>query len=342
MKKQKFQQIQAASISPAKVILSGEYSILYGASALAMAIASYLKTSVKIINVPTIRILQEKSMEYSIEECRMIAQRIDQKYNAFLDGHLPITDVLSHSDDLILYILNRHFHNYSSQGISLNIHSAIPIGSGFGSSSAIISALSLVLRKIMGKPFDGKKEFIADTIYIERLQHGKSGLIDSTTIIEGGIVYIKPSITIKQDKIIGKWWAVDTGRPESSTGECVAFVDKHFSKSNIWSEFNAVTDAMVENIQDENREKIGQTIRTNHLLLQSLDIVPSSISQLIRSIEERGGSAKISGAGSIRGESAGLVLVYDYNPQECASFYGYTCYPIQGEKNGTRLTEDSC
>ncbi|MBY7649959.1 MAG: GHMP kinase [Candidatus Liberibacter europaeus] len=302
-----------------------------------MAISFFLKVYLEIHNTTLIRIIRENPVSYSWEQCRVIAERIDQKYSEFLAGSIPITEVLSQPDDLILYILNRNCNNCPIQGISISINSTIPIGSGFGSSAAMISALSLVLRKITKKPFKNKKELISETRYIERLQHGKSGLIDSTTVVEGGIMFITSTTITKHENLAGEWWAIDTGKPESSTGECVAFVDKNFSNSSIWNEFNSVTNHLIENIKKNNISKIYDYISINHSLLQSIGVVPPLISQFIRSIEKMGGSAKVSGAGSIKGTKAGLVLVGGCNPQELSSLYGYSCHKIKGEKNGTML-----
>ncbi|AHA28071.1 Mevalonate kinase [Candidatus Liberibacter americanus str. Sao Paulo] len=342
MRKQILKKNKISSKSPAKVILSGEYSTLYGGASLAMAVSLYLKASIEIIDLPIIRIIKKKPVSYSLEEYKTIASRIDHKYKDFLAGFIPITDVLNRTDDLILYILHRNINDYPITGLSISIDSMIPIGRGFGSSSAIISALSLVLREITNKPFQNKDDFIKETGYIERLQHGKYGLIDSTTIIKGGVIYINNSNITQYSNIEGEWWAVDTGEPESFTGECVSFIDKNFSKSVIWNEFNSVTNNIIDNIQKKDLKNLYDNIRNNHYLLQSINVVPPLISKFISSIEYEGGSAKISGAGSIKGEKAGLVLVAGYDPRKLSSLYGYTCHKIKGEKNGTILTESLC
>ncbi|MEG8098833.1 mevalonate kinase family protein [Candidatus Liberibacter brunswickensis] len=339
MKKQILQNPSATGIAPAKVILSGEYSALYGGSALAMTIDFYLKAYLTTIEQPLIRIINPNLSEYSFEKCRAIGNQIDQRHNDFIKKKISISYVLTNTDDLILYIFNRHLQNIS-RGISLNIHSTIPTGSGFGSSSAVISAISLALGSITNKPFCNKEKLIHETSYIERLQHGKTGVIDSTTIVIGGILYIKNINTppiIKNETLIGEWWAINTGKPESSTGECISFVEKHFSKSGIWSEFNYVTKEIMNSIQKKDEEKTYNLIRINQSLLQSIGVVPKSVSRFISYIENKGGSAKVAGAGSIYGEKAGLVLVCGYNPEELSSSYGYKCYKIKEEKNGTTL-----
>ncbi|MBA5724371.1 mevalonate kinase [Candidatus Liberibacter sp.] len=338
MKKPDLKNLKITGIAPAKVILSGEYSVLYGASALATAISLHIKASLEKLEAPIIRVLGKKITQYSLEECRAIAQKNDRKYDQFLAGHIPIKSVLNHSDDLLLSILNRRLDHSGKQGFAIDIRSSIPIGSGFGSSSAVISVLSLIAAYMTGNPFKSNKELIAETRYMERLQHGKAGIIDSTTIVEGGIVHINYHMTVKkQEDLMSEWWAVDTGKPEKSTGECVSFVNKYFAKSSIWSEFNAITNNMAKSIQNNDADSICNTIRLNHSFLKSIGVVPEPICQFICSIEAKGGAAKISGAGNIKGNKAGLVLVYNYDPRELSSLYKYPCYKIKCEQNGTML-----
>jgi len=75
-------------------------------------------------------------------------------------------------------------------------------------------------------------------------------------------------------------------------------------------------------------------IKTNHSWLQALHVVPQKVADFICQVEQAGGAGKICGAGSIRGEAGGLVLVagvqaeqlqalcepvdYKYWPFECA------------------------
>ena len=51
-----------------------------------------------------------------------------------------------------------------------------------------------------------------------------------------------------------------------------------------------------------------------------------------------GGAAKICGAGSIRGQNGGVVLVLaDFMPTSLATKYGYNVSPVRGDPLGTRI-----
>ncbi|AGA64716.1 Hydroxymethylglutaryl-CoA synthase [Liberibacter crescens BT-1] len=327
--------------SPGKIILSGEYSVLYGASALATSISLRLTASIVALEKPVIRLLGKEIIEKSLEECEKLIHHIDQQYEKFVSGFLPITSVLQKMSDLQFYILGRYFNSLSRQGISMKINSEIPIASGFGSSSSIISAIALASATFVEKPFESKEQLISEVRYIERLQHGRSGMIDATTIVYGGIVHIRNTIK-KLKSLPGEWWAVNTGKPESSTGECITAVNKAFGNSTIWDKFNSVTNDIIDTLNTGNETALINAIKQNQLLLETIGIVPESVRQFIRCVEKKGGAAKVSGAGSMKGENAGLVIVRGYNPEELAHSFGYPCYAIKCDENGTLLKKNIC
>ena len=56
-------------------------------------------------------------------------------------------------------------------------------------------------------------------------------------------------------------------------------------------------------------QELIAAVRENHRLLVGIGVVPESVQHLVSEIEAQGGAAKICGAGSIRGDSAGIVWV---------------------------------
>ena len=104
------------------------------------------------------------------------------------------------------------------------------------------------------------------------------------------------------------WYWIHTGTPTVSTGVCVDQVRRHFGDSDIWSEFSAVTDAMHDRLSQG--DSIDELVKQNHRLLNRIGVVPAQVAALIERIEERGGVAKVSGAGSVQGDAAGLVLTH--------------------------------
>jgi mevalonate kinase len=62
------------------------------------------------------------------------------------------------------------------------------------------------------------------------------------------------------------------------------------------------------------------------------------VQQFIRDIEQWGGSAKVCGAGSVTGDTGGIVLVIaEEQPTEICRRYGYTVSTLRGDPLGTRM-----
>jgi mevalonate kinase len=79
-------------------------------------------------------------------------------------------------------------------------------------------------------------------------------------------------------------------------------------------------------------------IRENHRLLCRIGVVPQKVQQFVSEVEAAGGAAKVCGAGSVRGDSGGAVLVLaDFMPAALAEKYGYNVSPLRGDPLGTRI-----
>ena len=58
----------------------------------------------------------------------------------------------------------------------------------------------------------------------------------------------------------------------------------------------------------------------------------------IQKIEKMGGAAKISGAGSVRGQQAGILMIISpENPNKICTEYGYELVSVKGESHGARV-----
>jgi mevalonate kinase len=79
-------------------------------------------------------------------------------------------------------------------------------------------------------------------------------------------------------------------------------------------------------------------MRENHRLLCRIGVVPQKVQQFVADVETAGGAAKICGAGAVRGQNGGVVLVMaDFMPTTLASKYGYKVSPVRGDPLGTRI-----
>lgn len=209
-------------------------------------------------------------------------------------------------------------------GLAVGLESDIPVGSGFGSSAAAAVATVaayLALRGVELPP----EELHRLTLEVERRQHGLPSGVDNATVIHGGIVFatrkeggglaVEP-LSASPEKL-RRLRLFHSGAPAESTGEVVAAVRERLRAEP--ARYEPLLDRMAEMTESLRREltlegpsggRIREAIRTFESCLEELGVVPAPIRDVVRRVERAGGAAKISGAGSLAGPGAGLLLVY--------------------------------
>ena len=132
----------------------------------------------------------------------------------------------------------------------------------------------------------------------------------------------------------------DTGSPDASTGESVAAVREVHGGSAIWDRFARVTRELERALPGGNPAAVRALIRENHRLLVEIGVVPSRVAEFITAVESSGGAGKISGAGAVRGQAAGMVWVEaNAPPRGLCLDYGYRLLELEGETDGVRLVD---
>lgn len=331
------------AVAPGKLILSGEHAVVYGKPAIAMAIdrSAVFELTPQAGNEITFDLPGgEGSGSHTFMALSDLKRRVDKKYHEFLNGDIGIRDVLAMPADLFRFAFVHTLdglHRHIDSGICLKLRSSIPVGCGMGSSAATvlseIRALGHYLR-VDFKP-DWYYEY---SLEAEKLQHGTPSGVDSYISLHGGCASFKQGDARAMALPRMKMFMVQTGIPESTTGESVMEVERNFKNSEIWSEFEGVTIAFEEAIHTNDGQKLRWLVRENNRLLSAIGVVPKRVQQFIAELEELGSSAKICGAGSITGDKGGVVLVFSNEPPTglCAK-YGYTVSPVRGDPLGTRM-----
>lgn len=302
--------MQTAS-APGKAILSGDHSAVYGCPALVMALEQRLVVRYEPDTLPRLSWLApDRVHEMALEKFSSLRHRLDNAFEAYLKGERSIKDILARPAELLFYTVDlAHLIGEIKQlpRGKVQISSQIPIGAGMGSSAALLAALLTLFTRI-----EGKSELIRQVRHCERLQHGRGSLMDASAVVLGGLVKVEGDQSSRVEFLPSEfdqdWYWIHTGTPAVSTGVCVDQVARNFGDSQIWSEFTAVTLAMHEKLSQ--RESIDGLVAENHRLLNRIGVVPAPVTALIERIETRGGVAKVSGAGSVQGDAAGLVLAH--------------------------------
>jgi len=331
------------AVAPGKLILSGEHSVVYGKPAIAMAIdrSAVFEVTPQAgdrISFDLPGITDDES--FTLMALRDLKRRVENKYREFLSGDIGIGYVLSAPADLFRFAFINTLdglHRTLDSGLVLKLRSSIPMGCGLGSSAAT------VLSELRAMGHFLRVDFKPDWYYeysleAEKMQHGKPSGVDSYISLHGGCARFEQGVARSIALPRMKMFMVQTGIPQSTTGECVMEVERRFRSSGIWSEFEEVTNAFEDALRHNNVQKLHWLVRENNRLLAAIGVVPVQVQQFIREIEAWGGSAKICGAGSVTGENGGVVLVIaETQPVGICQKYGYVVSPLRGDPLGTRI-----
>jgi mevalonate kinase len=242
-------------------------------------------------------------------------------------------------------------------GIRLRVESALPVGSGFGSSAATAAGVVAAYLSFRGEDLDlDRVERVA--LEAERRQHGLPSGIDGATVIHGGLLWArKLSDGLATERVplrsslLSHLRVYDTGMPAEPTGAVVAAVRHRRDRDRQGHErildgieaatrdFRAALESPVED-----PARVREMIAGCESCLEELGVVPPEVRALVRRIEAEGGAAKISGAGSLAGPGAGSLLVYDPAPERIAGWSflrPFPFHPVHLGAPGLRLETDA-
>lgn len=329
--------------APAKIIFSGEHAVVYGNPALAYAVDRFV----------TINLSESNSNECSfnlinfnltntfvIDDLKKLRDEIDQRYQEFLQGNRTIELVIKQPSELLEYTLAAYLNQFRlvmTRGVNFYLHVDVPLGCGMGSSaSAIISLLHLISHYFQ-QPLLFEEYFNLGR-RVENLQHGSSSGVDILLSTNGGGVLFANGVAQTRPIPAISFNLVNTGKPQTATGICVKHAAKYFNDSQLLAEFAAVTNAIDLALPQNNIQEVQRAVKENHRLLQRIGVVPVKVSNFIEEVELRGGAAKISGAGAVAGEQAGIVLVIgDTEIGDLINKYGFELITVHGEPLGVRM-----
>lgn len=330
---------------PGKLILSGEHAVVYGEPAIAMAVNRYAMATISHERSPRILFdlvdIAHRS-HLPITSLRDLKNRIKRKYHRFIRGEYTIREVLQKPFELAHFAISSFAEamNVSlPHGVKIHLQSDIPMGCGMGSSSATILSVMKAISSYLDIPLSTEALFEL-ALEAENMQHGHSSGLDLRVALQGGGVYMHQGVMHPRSLPVFPWFLVNTGAPLTSTGECVAAVATHFQDPALKSAFGAVTNRLDAALHAEDMAGIQAAIRENHALLCRIGVVPARVAAFIADIEQRGGAAKICGAGAVSGESAGVVMVMNTNEMDLLALctqYGYECLHVSGDTRGVHV-----
>lgn len=343
-------------LTPGKIILSGEHAVVYGKPALAMAVDRFLQIEASrssVANQITIE-LSQFNIKHSLclTELMDCYSKLNENYQKFLLGELSINQVTESPVELLMYCVAAFFNLQPSvldrqtltQGIHLHLTSDIPLGCGMGSSAACIVGILTALSYLLDVKIESS-DFYQLAHQIENLQHGRSSGIDIRLAQMGGALKFQSGnstpLPIPQLDFI----LVNSGQPKSSTGDCVSFTKAYFTQEDHAEEFARVTEKFEQALLTHDSQGIHDCVQSNHRLLTKIGVVSPKVQQFISELTKMGATGKVCGAGSIKGDGCGILLV-PYAPDndqqinsinQLCSEYGYPLMKAQGFARGSHL-----
>lgn len=330
--------------SPAKLILSGEHSVVYGKPAIAMAIDRYAESTVlsglsSVILFNCLNLKYAKS--FTLQTLKILKKQLHEQYHAFLEGRCGIRDVLKKPFELMQYTVTHLLESWNvslSEGLEIRASSNIPIGCGMGSSAALVMSTLYALMHFLKLEIDPVK-ILSLGREAENLQHGFSSGLDLHLAMAGGCLRFQEGRTVARSLPPFPLAIAQTGKPRSTTGQCVSVAGRFFKKNpEILNDFAEITEAFDKALVKGDLTAIQTCVRENHKLLVKVGVVPPKVQAFIQAIEEAGGAAKICGAGGVTGENAGVVLVVsDRDLSQIGSNYGYPVSQVTGDMQGTHV-----
>jgi mevalonate kinase len=219
--------------------------------------------------------------------------------------------------------------------LRVEVRSEIPLGAGCGSSAAVAStvvASTLALLDSHGgadvePPACRIDEVERIVLEVERRQHGAPSGVDAATVLRGGLLWchrengvlvaapVGRAAAAPPLEELGAFALLHTGTPRESTGEVVASVRarRDAEPERVEAALHQVAGAaraLRDAVERRAPSEILGALRACARGLETLGVVPEGLRRLCRRVEEAGGAAKVSGAGTVSGEAAGVVVAY--------------------------------
>lgn len=310
-------QKMTKSITPGKLILSGEHSVVYGAPACALAVnktiqGNYQQRTDDIVTIRNTDLNIDASL--TLSEIFVLHEILLKRYEDFTHNKIAISQVLATPIELCWFAIAQGLGVGATppwspvSGFDITLKSDIPLGCGMGSSAALIINLILGVNALLDLQLSQEKIYEL-ALAAENLQHGRSSGLDIKLSLMGGIHQFQNHQLTPISVSTLPFQYFNSGKPESTTGECVAFVKQQNFSATLWKEFEDTTHSFISALQQQDHAALIRAIKKNHRLLCEIGVVPKHIQNMIADIESQGGAAKICGAGSVRGDNAGMILI---------------------------------
>lgn len=278
--------MQAIASAPAKTILFGEHSVVYGEPAIAGAVNKRAVVKIR----PS-------------RNNKSILKSYDLKFEAELDIENKTYNLIKGKPGIIRYILEALYKIHDHSPIEMLLSSDIPIGSGLGSSAAVTVATLAALYRYNNIRFN-KKSLAHEAHMIEQTVQGIASPLDTMVSTYGGLVYLSRNKKIERFKVDFKApLVVGYTNKHGNTGKMVKDVrtlknrNPKLINSTI-SLMGQLTNYAKQAILEGDYNKVGELMNINQGYLDLLGVNTYELSRMVYTARECGAiGSKITGAG---------------------------------------------
>jgi mevalonate kinase len=284
--------------APAKIILSGEHSVVYGKPALVSGFNLHC----------TITLHAGKGKKK-------------------LDVHMQKIY------DIVFAHLKKQTPKLEMKDFRLQISNEIPVGRGMGSSAALsVAFVAAILHFYTGKV--PEKEVVNSLAYqAEKHFHGNPSGADNTACCYGGLIFYRKEFEFLKtisalnsklpQNIERHLFLIDTGKAAESTAEMVRNVQKVYNTHPKETDqtlyaLEKTTKRLVVSVIKEDPGMFRESIKENGKLLQKLKIISPRAEEALNRLRSFG-VGKITGAGGLKNAS-GFILFYADNPEQLVHY----------------------
>lgn len=322
------------SKAPAKLILAGEHGVLYGVPAITTSINWFTQCYWQASTQLTLEIAGQ-SCGYSLQDLSAHWQLITQRHAQWLTQ--PDTVILQTLNDLPLLVLAWWQKHHPLALLDCRIDSEIPVGSGLGSSASVIIAMLRGLVQWHQQTWS-LSDYQRVATELEHFAHGRSSGLDVSAILHEQVIWWQDqqAKSLPLPPLTG--YLVDTGRPLSTTAECVRHVRQHHADHSVlWLDMRLAVTELSRALQAQKSPLAS--VRRLHQLLTTLGIIPPRVQAFTRAIETLGWAGKLCGAGSISGETGGFYwLIASEPPTEICQQFAYPYWSLYDLSSQTSTT----
>ena len=284
------------AVTPGKVILLGEHSVVYGRHAIAVPVPLNIRVKIEDADDGVLLMIPSWGVEYYLDKKPEERQSFEKPAALILEKM-----------------------NLSNVGMKIEVFSDVPRGMGLGGSAVL--AVSIIKALNHHYKMGLSEQEINEMAYeSEKIAHGNPSGIDNTIATYGyPLIYRKGEKTLKERLQIKEPLdlVLAFSKSEGLTAKTVAHVRTQW-KSNqemyegVFDDIDAIVLNGIQAIQENDLKQLGELMNFNQGLLNTLQVSTPELERMIYIARDAGAfGAKLTGGGG-----GGAMIAVSDNPEE--------------------------